>query len=139
LINKFIWYIFLSIQLIIALFDKNYNIFFNYAQISLTLFGFTLLGTFFQNRELSKNGLNKEEKKTITKLVKINLNFLLTTVCFLVIYSASDVMFFEIEQEYARILISLIYFVLYLGGIVGLSFGTYSLYQFLKNWYKELV
>ena len=130
------WYFFLYLQLAFALGEKNHEIFFNYAQISLTLFGFTLLGTFFEKKRLSRNGLTDEEKKSIGQLVNINLNFLVTSICFLIIYSGVIMMGFEFENQIAINTLVIVYFSALVVGIVGLSFGTLQLYMFLRSWNK---
>ena len=87
-----IWYIFLYFQLIVALIEGNYSVYFNYAQITLTLFGFTLLGTFFEHI--------KKDKDAIKKLVKINLWFLLSAIGFLIVYAVTGFIYFPVLSSH---------------------------------------
>ena len=102
-----LWYLFLFVQLISAIVAKNFDIFLNYGQISLTFFGFTLLGTFFEKKQL-KNYKTKKEKEMIERLVRINLNFLLTSISFFAISASFSFcqtsLIFKLPSFYLKLL-----------------------------------
>jgi hypothetical protein len=131
------WCLLLFIHIMHAILNQNYSIYFNYAQISLTLFGFTLLGTIIGQIDNIKQRISKED---IKKLIGINLNFLLSSISFLIIYSCEGV-FDDIStsSDFSRIVIVLIFLIFSLTGLIGLSFGTVSLYKFLRKWYYSII
>ena len=116
--------------MIIALIKGDYSVYFNYAQIALTLFGFTLLGTFFEHI--------KRDEDAIKKLVRINLWFLLSAIGFLIVYAVTGFISFVKETSfYNEIIVSSVFIIFSLIGLVGLTFGTIYLYRFLSDWYRR--
>ncbi len=134
-----VWSLFLFFQLITALINKDFQIYFNYAQVALTLFGFTLVGTFFEGKNLKNKTISDKEKKMMRQLVSINLDFLLTAICFLVIYSTSDIMYIKFDSVFTSNIIAIIFGILIFIGIVVLTLGTNSLFLFLKDWYDSML
>lgn len=127
-----IWIVFLYIQLIVFLFNKDYSAYAYYAQIALTLFGFTLVGTFFGNKTL--------DKKAVKRLVGINLNFLISAISFLVVYACTGfISFVKNPDLYNSYLVTIIFFIFVMIGLFTLTFSTFSLFRFLKDWYKSII
>jgi len=69
------WITGMLFELMKTLSKSDYSFFINYAQISLTLFGFTLIGAIFQRK--------KEYPKIIKKMFIVSILFLASAISFL--------------------------------------------------------
>lgn len=115
---------------------QDYSFFMRYAEISLTLFGFTLVGAIFEKKNL-KDGYSP----ILKKLFVSSLTFLASAIGFLFLYS---VMFIPIEPIKANTPFAF-YFVmglviLFAGvGFIGFLTGIMSLFSILLNHLKEYI
>ena len=72
------------IQFINAAVDQEYSMFYEYGQITLTVFGFTLIGGIFENR--------KKHPKIVKQLFDSSLSFLIASISFFFMYSLSSIL-----------------------------------------------
>ena len=69
-----LWLFGILIQFINAAVDRNYTMFYEYGQIALTAFGFTLIGGIFESK--------KSQSAIVIKLYDSSLSFLITAISF---------------------------------------------------------
>jgi len=106
-----------------------------YGQISLTLFGFTLIGGIFEKNKDRKNG----EKKLIEiekKLFDSSIYFLATSISFYFMYALSSVFTKEMTpmEDIPTALIVGAFGVAMFIGYYGLILGFINLYQVLVDY-----
>lgn len=106
---------------------KNYSFFVNYAQISLTLFGFTLIGGIFE--------LNKEKPKIVKQMFILSLWFLASAISFLIIYSF---LFLKFEGT-IKIIGTIALPILMVLGFGGFVLGILYLFTVLFNYLKKVI
>ena len=78
-----LWIFGIFIQFINAVVNHDYSMFYEYGQITLTVFGFTLIGGIFESK--------KPHSKIVKKLYDSSLSFLITAISFFFLYSMSSV------------------------------------------------
>ena len=106
---------------------KNYSFFVNYAQISLTLFGFTLIGGIFES--------NKEKPEIVKQMFILSLWFLASAISFFIIYSFLFLKFEGLIKVIGMIALP----VLMVLGFGGFVWGILYLFSFLFNYLKKLI
>ncbi len=124
-----IWYLGMMMQLLDIIVDKNYSIFMEYGMVTLTLFGFTLIGGIFE--ENNKQSLIK------LKLFDSSLNFLITSIAFFVIYSISYFLSTNLDGMGAIIVIGA-FFICIILSFLGLIMGIVELLKLLIDYRIKL-
>ena len=121
------FYLFLFMHIISVLITQDYSVYFNYATIMITLFGFTLLGTFF--------GISKAPEELKKDIISINRLFLLGAISFLILYAMTGFLsVVKDTSDYAESIFSIGFLIFSLIGVIGLSWGTTKLSMSLKKW-----
>jgi hypothetical protein len=108
----------------------DYSPFLEYAKISLTLFGFTLIGAVFEKNKKKHNDI-------IKKLFHYSIIFLSSAIGFFVLYSISFIPFTQGEFFFDKIM-PIIIFISMSAGYGGLVYGSLGLLRKLISYKKEL-
>ena len=122
-----LWFFGIFIQFINAATTRNYSMFYEYGQISLTVFGFTLIGGIFE----SKN----DHSKIVKKLYDSSLSFLITAISFFFVYSMSSALNIPSESlnDVNSTLIVGSIFIAMLISFTGIVNGLLNLFLILVN------
>jgi len=123
-----IWATGLILNMIKDVNAQNYSYFINYAQISLTLFGFTLIGGIFERK--------KDKPKIVKELFKLSLAFLFSAISFLFMYSSMYIKWEGINMQIISYIFLSIFIVV---GIFSFVYGLLYLFTVLFNYLKELI
>lgn len=121
-----IWMTGIFFQFVESLGNGDFSMMHIYGQITLTLFGFTLVGGIFENRKPSP---------IVKKLFNSSILFLLTSMAFFIMYALSS----YIMLDYAKLDLSgmmvLIAYVIAMGiGFFGMIVGFLNLFQILLDY-----
>ena len=108
----------------------DYSPFLDYAKISLTLFGFTLIGAVFEKNR-------KKHNKIIKKLFHYSIIFLSSAIGFFVLYSISFIPFTQGEFFFDKVM-PIIIFICMATGYGGLIYGSLGLLEKLVSYNKDL-
>ncbi len=106
---------------------QNYSYFKDYAQISLTLFGFTLIGGIFEDV--------KKGSKIVKRLFVLSLIFLFSAISFFCVYSS---MYLKLEGP-ILIIVGYVIAVLLIAAFSGFVYGTLYLFLALFDHLKEFI
>jgi len=101
------------------------SFFVDYAQISLTLFGFTLIGAIFEQ---------KRAQKIVKQLFGLSIVFISSAISFFVLHSIAQ---FSDVTGITQTLFQIVTFVALLIAFLGLAYGLLSLLLLLLRHYKE--
>ena len=124
-----IWYSGMFMQLLDTLPDRKYTMFLDYGLITLTFFGFTLIGGIFEDKE--------EPAKIKLKLFDSSLNFLITSIAFFVMYSVSYFLPKTMDLPGTIIIVGTFLICLPLA-FIGMISGIIKLLRLLINYRIEL-
>ena len=122
-----IWVGGMLIDMVNNISTKNYSFFVNYAQISITLFGFTLIGGIFE--------YNKEKSEIVKQMFMLSLLFLASAISFFIIYSFLFLKF----EGIIKIIGTIVLPVLMVLGFGGFVWGILYLFTVLFNYLKKLI
>ena len=122
-----IWIGGMLIDMVQNISTKNYSFFINYAQISLTIFGFTLIGGIFES--------SKEKPEIVKQMFILSLGFLASAISFFIIYSFLFLKFEGIIKIVGTIILPIL-MVLGFGGFV---WGILYLFTVLFNYLKKII
>ena len=124
-----IWYLGMIMQFLDTVVERNYSMFMEYGMVTLTLFGFTLIGGIFEQ--------DKEQPPIKLKLFDSSLNFLVTSIAFFVMYSISY--FFTSNADFsATIIIGGAFVILFILGFIGMIVGFVNLLKILIDYRIKL-
>ena len=124
-----IWYLGMMMQFLDTIVEGNYTMFMEYGMVTLTLFGFTLIGGIFED--------NKEQSPIKLKLFDSSLNFLITSIAFFVMYSISY--FFQSDTNlYGTTIIGVTFVISFILGFVGMIVGFVNLLKILIDYRIKL-
>jgi len=132
-----IWLLFLFFQMLFSIFKQDFSVYPFYAQITLTLFGFTLLGNIFTPKD--KDGSFSTEKH---ELFTINIWFLVASICFLIVYAGSNMLPIVTaakDMNWQLQLLSVIIIGAFSFGLVFLVLGSLVLLFFLTRLHKKII
>ena len=122
-----IWLGGLLISMVKNIGQQNYSFFIDYAQISLTLFGFTLVGAVFENK--------RRINPIVKKLYHYSIVFLSSSISFFFLYSVS---FLNFESGILKQVMSILILISMIFGFLGLTYGALFLLNTLLNYSKGL-
>jgi len=103
-----------------------------YSQVSLMLFGFTLLGNLAGRINIRLN--NKE----IKNLTQINVGFLLSTIGFLITYGSKNMLWTNTDNAALSYIFIIFIIAFYTIGVMFMVAGIWGLYFLLRNIYRKL-
>ncbi|MCK4364847.1 MAG: hypothetical protein KAW45_02225 [Thermoplasmatales archaeon] len=123
-----LWLFGIMIQFIHSTISQNYDMFKEYGQIALTVFGFTLIGGIFENR--------KKRPEIVKKLFDSSLSFLITAIAFFFMYSLSSVFTKEMSPmgNIQETLIVVSFSIAMIIGYYGIISGLLNLYRILIDY-----
>lgn len=122
-----IWVGGMLIDMIKNIGTQNYSFFIDYAQISLTLFGFTLIGGIFES--------SKEKPEIVKQMFTLSLGFLASAISFFIIYSF---LFLKFEGM-IKIIGTIVLPILMVLGFGGFVWGILYLFTVLFNYLKKVI
>lgn len=102
---------------------NNYSYFINYALISLTLFGFTLIGAIFEDKN--------KKKPIVKKLFEHSIVFLSSAIAFFVVHSISFILQINEQGFFYQTIVPLLAGICIIIGYFGFAWGIFSLLQTL--------
>ena len=121
-----IWIIGLMVEAVKNIQSENYLFFINYAHLSLTLFGFTLIGSIFEKKTDTKLPIVK-------RLSHLAIVFLASSTSFLILYSYSFLLGKNILGPLEFYFLLGLFLIGYLGMVHGLIFLLITLYKYIRN------
>jgi len=123
-----LWLFGILIQFINGAVDHDFSMFYEYGQIALTAFGFTLIGGIFESK--------KPQSDIVIKLYDSSLSFLITAISFFFLYSLSSILTKPTESigDLQTGLIVGSFFIAMIIGISGLISGLLNLYKILVDY-----
>ena len=127
-----LWTFILFIQFIDALLHMDFTAYGIYSQVSLMLFGFTLLGNLAGRINIRLN--NKE----IKNLTQINVGFLLSTIGFLITYGSKNMLWINTDNVALSYIFIIFTMAFYTIGVMFMVAGIWGLYFLLRNIYRKL-
>lgn len=124
-----IWYLGMIMQFLDIIVEKDYTMFMEYGMVTLTLFGFTLIGGIFE-RDIDQSPIK-------LKLFDSSLNFLITSIAFFVMYSTSY--FLQSDADlYGKIIIVGTFVISFILGFMGMILGFVHLLKILIEYRIDL-
>ncbi|MBU1855118.1 MAG: hypothetical protein KKF89_05335, partial [Nanoarchaeota archaeon] len=123
-----LWVFGIIIQFINSALDQDYSMFYEYGQIALSVFGFTLIGGIFENK--------KTQSRIVKKLFDSSLSFLITAISFFFLYSMSSVLIkpsTSMDLFQSTLIIGSISIAMLIG-ISGVVLGLLNLYLILVSY-----
>ena len=127
-----LWLTGIFIQFIHSIIRQDYSMFYEYGQIALTVFGFTLIGGIFENKK-------KQPLRIVKNLFDSSLSFLITAISFFFMYSLSSIFTKEMTPmgDVQTYLLVGSFSLAMLIGFCGLIVGLLNLYILLVNYRIE--
>lgn len=116
---------------IVKMTSTNYLQFIEYAKISLTLFGFTLIGAVFEKKSLEKH------HEIVKKLFHYSIIFLSSAIGFFILYSISFIPF-ERGVFLFDYIMPIVIFISMAAGYWGLIYGSLGLLKQLISYSRKL-
>lgn len=124
-----VWYCGMTMQLIDTFGSGEYSMFLDYGMITLTLFGFTLIGGIFED--------DQEQPLIKLKLFDSSINFLITSIAFFVMYSLSYFLPKKMDFLGEKVIVGSFSIAL-LVGFIGLILGFVELLKILIDYRIKL-
>ena len=121
-----VWMTGIFFQFAKSLEKSDFSMMYTYGQITLTLFGFTLVGGIFENRKPSP---------IVKKLFNSSILFLLTSMAFFIMYALSSYIMLDYAKlDLSGVMVLMAFAIAMCIGFFGMIVGFLNLFQILLDY-----